>query len=337
MHQSKFKNLVLFSLIMFFSISLSGCSRDYSAIVNDYNKTITKAGEELIDYYKSMSDLKTEMYFQSRRAPVPYSFRPKAEEKTKLADDHVYKQYRIDFKELNNPKSSIFDPFNETSEKILIKSVNGLVLYSKYLLDLYNDPLPEIAESGINSMVQSVKDVSSSVDFLDSDKVAIATGAGTVAAKLVNLALQVHRDNNIRRFVNKANPIIQEYLCRLDRASVLGLQAVAESVRARYLKDEILFYNTQVEYMKSNLLKPNSNDFNSNELLRLDRLTNIQKEYTAYVNLQKANPKPLIDAMKNAQCELVAYVNGRTKDPKQLLYNLNKIKSIVETINSVIP
>lgn len=332
-------NLKIF--LVFLSISLAicftGCCRDYTDSLNSYNTTINEAAANLTVYYDSMYKLNRELYFDRRREPLPdvTKILKKLEISYKSNQDDYYR-YFIDLgKDLSNAElnGTVENPLYVTPKNLedLKKSINGLALYSKDLVLLYSDKLPDITQSTINSMVSDLKNVSTTAGYNDYGITSMAAGAGNVLAELAKVILQEKKNNYVKLFVNRSSCTINGYLSALSDANE-DIQIGAKSAILRCLVDkDIPYYNDSVKYL---ILHPKDS---SAEVLRLHRLDNIEEKYNLYIALQNSDPKPLIKKMKKAQCELVNYVNGYTKDPKELLNTLKEIKTILSLINAAMP
>lgn len=328
MFNFNFKQVFLLLSAFFIMLFLAGCGRDYTDSLNNYNSTINSAAETLTQYYDSLYDLNRDLYFEQRRRKVQV-FKAQTNYDSYL----INLGDNLDAMELEkNPKDN---PLSVTSEDLdnLKKSINALALYSKDLVALYSDKLPEITYATINSMTADLKNVTAYTNY--SDYSSSIAGAGNLLAEITKQILMEKRNAYIRTFVNQTDCIIRKYIDDLDKTNT-NIQDTAKRAMVFYLgENDIPDYNHYF-YQSAELFK-NRKDNTSIETLRQIRLNNIEKQYNLYISLKQSDPKPLIKKLCEAQKELSDYVNGRTKDPKELLNTLLEIKTILSLINSAIP
>lgn len=312
--------IVIFSVILF----MSGCGRDYTASLSTYNTTINDAAYTLTQYYDSLYKLNRDLYFDMRREPVPTS-----------VEEKRYNDYLIDLgKDFNAPeidkrsKRNLLPVKPQTLDD-LKKSINALALYSKDLVILYSEQLPEITYSTINTMSADLKNVTAYTNY--SAYASNISAAGNLLGEISKQILIQKRNNYIKTFVNQNSDTIENYINALDIANTDIQNAATEKIIYFMTKQDILDYNDSVYYLKTH------KSDTSAEILRQMRLNNIEVQYNLYVSLKNSDPKPLIAKLRDAQTKLSDYVNGRTKDPKALLNVLLEIKTMLSLINAVIP
>jgi len=304
--------LILIVLLIFVILGLNGCiNKDYTGVLNDYNKAFSTADNILISYYQSLYDLNRVLYFQDKR---------------------LSGQKRIEFENIGNYKKENYISVDFDELDARIKAVNGLRTYSQYLVELYSDKLPDITEKGINSIVDSIAKTSGSFTAGKSYTSKVDTGvkSGIIAGIIARRLLENRRNKMIKLYINKAEPIIVQCLDVLERDTIKIIQKNAEEVVYRSIQKDINHYNLD-------LLNKDTNKNIYFENLRSNELDNIQKLFTYYVSIKKSNPENIIKGMKQSQNELVNYVNSDKKDSASLLMTLEKFKSDIETINSIIP
>ena len=308
------KKLVLLLSISCTLLFVTGCNRDYTKSLNDYNSTINEAANTLTHYYNSLYELNRVLYFNQRRRLIL----PKERENSKINKDNI--------EITNDPHAE--NPLTVTAQNLedLKISINALALYSKDLVTLYSDKLPQITYDTINSMSNDLKNVTAYTNY--SEYSSNIAAAGNLVAEISKKILEGKRNKYVKAFVNRTSCTIKEFIEKLDKTNT-NIQTVSVRAMELFLAHNINVYNTSI-------FKNDPHDV-PEEILRQIRINNIERQYSLYVSLKKSDPKYLIEKLSTAQQELSDYVNGRTKDPKKLLNTLLEIKTILSLINRMIP
>lgn len=320
----KIKMVLLFLFMLSFTCFLTGCSKDYSALITNYNKNISNASNTLIQYYNSLYEVNRQLYIESRKNPL-----------------ELY-GYKVNIDGETNPIVTKDKSGKEQAEIVLLpidplcipkvtKSINGLATYSNQLYSLYTNTLPETKKSSVSSLISNVGTAANTTGFIDTEVISAMSGSKSFIGEIVAEIQRKKRDKKIKEYVNLANPIIQNYLTTLD--DITGrLQDSAEANSHYLLKREVNAYNSQISKIKKV-----GEISQTSEILRRQRLDNIQKDIEFYNQLKSANPSGLIASMKAAQTDLVDYVNAKKKDPKALLVELSRINTIVKSLADSLP
>lgn len=296
------KKCSLFILLLLTCMLLSGCGKNYKSTVYEYNNTVIQVNKTLKEYYKSLYEVNRTLYFQSKS-------RNKAE--------------KISLEDIEKPENVKITVINERDLNIRIEAIDTLMLYSNYLVQIYNDDLKNLTSSTIDAMVNDIVKYSSNNLNEKCSQVIV-----NMPSAIFNKFVDKRRYRILKKYVNATNDTIVELLSILDDETINVLQNNVELRAKELLKDQIIYYNRY--------LAKKEND-NSIETLRKIQLKEIQENYTYYDNIRKSNPQYIIKSMLKAQNELYAFVNNKKNGEFSLLKTVQGIQKSVSAINKFLP
>ena len=296
------KKCSLFIILLLTCMLLSGCGKNYKSAVYEYNNTVIQVNKTLKEYYKSLYEVNRTLYFQSK-------FQNKAE--------------KISLEDIEKPEYVKITVINESDLNSRIEAIDTLMLYSNYLVQIYNDDLKNLTSSTIDAMVNDIVKYSSNNLNEKYSQVIV-----TMPSAIFNKFVDKRRYRILKKYVNATNDTIVELLSILDDETINVLQNNVELRAKELLKDQIIYYNRY--------LAKKEND-NSIETLRKIQLKEIQENYTYYDNIRKSNPQYIIKSMLKAQNELYNFVNNKKKGEFNLLKTVQEIQKSVSAINKFLP
>ncbi len=243
-------------------------------------------------------------------------------------DKLINSNKKIILKNLQNPEDENHLAVEFSELQLRVTAIKALSLYSKYLVRIYNDDLKNLTLASIESMADNVINFSTKDEYLLSRSDAIAT----TSSKIADILIEKKRYSLLKKYVNKTNPKIEEYLKLLDDETVNILQSNIEFETKQILERNINDYNRYL-LSESSFTKFN----NEKELLRQNQINTIKYDYELYLTVQNRNPQKVIKGLQSAQQELFECVNNPKKNQKNLMEILEEIHVILGIINKFLP
>lgn len=307
----KIKILLLFILTLNI-FCITGCAKDYTNSLDNYNKVISKAEKTLIDYYLFIRDYDIDLYFEERKI--------NAEKKVELSPEVKY----IISKQIIGSDNDIYSRIN------IIKALKA---YADYLI---------VLNSGDYSILEKNKDIdyfAKNIEYVANGKTSeiqpyIADKYKSKLSKLISeKVLRGKRNKQLKLFINKTNPQVMTYLNILENEIEQGYQARGENWVWENLFTNMSNYNSCIRLDEASK-DPKCLDINEE---RINELMHIKKLYKDYILIKQSNPIILIKNLKKVQEQLVIYVNSNQNPPYDLLKSLDELKTVLEVVNRVLP
>jgi hypothetical protein len=309
------KRFLAISLVLSFTIAITGCSNDaFVKRVVDFQSGVDTTTTAIGTYYSELNDFERDLYLQERL------FDPSKDVLT-IERDPNDPSKKI-------PTALVGQVFSAESIKARTDAIQLLGVYGRRLAELAGSDAPTRFAAGSQVLGDNLKNLSNTFGSLAGDPTAgkYIGPIGTLIGVIGQLILESKRDAALTKAVQEAAPLVRTIIDLLesDLNTVIGPQRLTGTKQA--LSEIIVRYNKPENRTTMNLEQ------------RQQALEEIRRAQERYDIAVAFNPSDVMSSMREAHEALVKYATSSRKPQNlaELVSALEVFKERAEVIATAV-